>query len=120
MIKRKQIVGAVLTVAMCLTFSGVVMAADSSREVIDDDRASWYGGITDKDIIYSKVWDHKVDGKRYKVTVWVKNDNGSKEEKRGTTSGVDEAGEVKITKDATYDHLFTTNKAGYKNLEIIG
>ena len=68
-------------------------------------------------VVYSKVWDHKVDGRRYHATVWVKDDNGDRDEVTGTTNGVDTL--AVIVKTASYDHWFTPNKAGYKNFSVI-
>ena len=95
------------------------VVAFAASESIDGGSGSWYGGIDSNHKIYSKVWDHKVDGRRYSVTVWVKDDNGDKDSVTGTTNGVDAAGEVKVTKTASYDHIFTPNKAGYKDLTVV-
>lgn len=97
---------------------GTSIVAYAASESLDGGSGSWYGGI-DNHVVYSKVWDHKVDGRRYHATVWVKDDNGDRDEVTGTTNGVDEDGEVKVTKTASYDHWFTPNKAGYKNFSII-
>ena len=113
---RKCISGLAVGMVM-MSFSAVAFAASES---INGGLAEWYGGIDDdSNKIYSKVWDLKNDGIRYNVTVWVQDDNGDKSTKVGTTSGVKAAGEVKVTKTATYDHWLTTNKCGYKNVNII-
>lgn len=114
---RKRILSGLLTLSVCAALSTVAFAASES---IDGGSGSWYGG-TDKgeQKIYSKVWDHKVDGRRYTVTVWVVDDNGDKDSVTGTTNGVDAEGEVKVTKTASYDHIFTSNKAGYKDLSVV-
>lgn len=115
--KRKRILSGLLAVAICAALPVVAFAASES---IDGGSGSWYGGIDDDtQKIYSKVWDHKVDGRRYNVTVWVSDDNGDKDSVTGTTNGVDAAGEVKVTKTASYDHIFTPNKSGYKDLTVV-
>lgn len=115
--KFKRSVKSVLAVCvMVMVFSVVVMAASES---LDGSRCTWYGGIDDEDVIYSKVWDHIVDGTRYTVTVWAMDDNGDKDSRTGTTNGVDADGEVIVTKDATYDHLITPNKCGYKEFSPV-
>ena len=74
---RKRILSGLLTLSVCAALSTVAFAASES---IDGGSGSWYGGIDKgEQKIYSKVWDHKVDGRRYTVTVWVVNDNGAKE-----------------------------------------
>lgn len=108
----------VLLVA-CILVAIPIIAYAYNESSLDGGRASWYGGINSNDKIYSKVWDHKVDGRRYHVTVWVQDDNGNKTTKTGTTNGVDSAGQVIATRKATYNHLFATNKSGYKNLSMI-
>lgn len=113
---RKRILSALLAASICAAMPVVAFAASES---IDGGSGSWYGGIDSNHKIYSKVWDHKVDGRRYSVTVWVKDDNGDKDSVTGTTNGVNAAGEVKVTKTASYDHVFTPNKAGYKNLTVV-
>ncbi|HHW71262.1 MAG TPA: hypothetical protein GX392_08050 [Clostridiales bacterium] len=106
-----------MALSVCAALPVVAFAASES---IDGGSGSWHGGIDESvQKIYSKVWDHKVDGRRYTVTVWVQDDNGDKDSVTGTTNGVDAAGEVKVTKTASYDHIFTPNKAGYKNLSIV-
>lgn len=114
---KKRILSGLLALCVCAALSVVAFAASES---IDGGSGSWYGGI-DKNVqqIYSKVWDHEVDGRRYTVTVWVQDDNGDKDSVTGTTNGVDDEGEVKVTKTASYDHIFKPNKAGYKDLSIV-
>ncbi|WP_283619253.1 hypothetical protein [Flavonifractor plautii] len=111
----KRILSCLFALSICAAMSVVAFAASES---IDNGSGSWYGGI-DNHTIYSKVWDHVVDGRRYNVTVWVQDDNGDKDSVTGTTNGVDAAGEVKVTKTASYDHIFTPNKAGYKDLTVM-
>lgn len=113
---RKRILGGLLAVSICVALPIVAFAASKS---IDGGSGSWYGGIDNNKQIYSKVWDHVVDGRRYKVTVWVSDDTGDKDSVTGTTNGIDEAGEVKVTKTASHDHIFTRNKAGYKDLTVV-
>ena len=112
----KRILCSLLAVCVCVAAPMVVFAASES---IDGGSGSWYGGIDDNQKIYSKVWDHKVDGRRYTVTVWVADDNGDKDSVTGTTNGVNDEGEVKVTKTASHDHIFIPNKAGYKDLSIV-
>lgn len=112
---KRRVIGALLLASLFITS----IVAYAASESFDGGSGYWYGGITDNHVIYSKVWDRKVDGRRYNVTVWVKDDNGDRDEVTGTTNGVDAAGEVKVTKTASYNHLFTPNKAGYKNLSVI-
>ena len=97
----KRILSCLFALSICAAMSVVAFAASES---IDNGSGSWYGGI-DNHTIYSKVWDHVVDGRRYNVTVWVQDDNGDKDSVTGTTNGVDAAGEVKVTKTASYDHV---------------
>lgn len=114
--KFNKSVVSVITACMIVTsFTAVAMAASAS---LDGEKCTWYGGISEKKI-YSKVWDREKDGRRYNVTVWVKDDNGDTDSRTGTTSGVDAAGEVKVTKTATYDHPFKANKSGYKDFSIV-
>lgn len=120
--KNKKLISC-CTLALCMVFA-LSLTAFAASESIDGGSGSWYGGIIEaadeKDNrIYSKVWDHKVDGRRYTVTVWVKDDNGDKDSVTGTTNAVDAAGEVKVTKIASYDHWYRPNKAGYKDLSIV-
>ncbi|HEW2234953.1 TPA: hypothetical protein V0M64_000573 [Streptococcus pneumoniae] len=111
---KNKIIGSLLLASVLITPIAVYAASES----LDGGSGSWYGGI-DNHVVYSKVWDHKVDGRRYHATVWVKDDNGDRDEVTGTTNGVDAAGEVIVTKIASYDHWFTPNKAGYKNFSVI-
>jgi len=112
---KRRVMSALLLASLFITS----IVAYAASESIDGGSGSWYGGITSSHVVYSKVWDHKVDGRRYNVTVWVKDDNGDRDEVTGTTNGVNAAGEVKVTKTASYDHWFTPNKAGYKDLSVI-
>lgn len=111
---KNKIISSLLLAGVLVTSITVYAASES----LDGGSGAWYGGI-DKHVVYSKVWDRKVDGRRYHATVWVKDDNGDRDEVTGTTNGVDAAGEVKVTKTASYDHWFTPNKAGYKNFSVI-
>ncbi|UEA31929.1 hypothetical protein [Granulicatella elegans] len=111
---KNKVISSFLLVSALVT----PIVAYAAKESLDGGSGTWLGGI-DNHVVYSKVWDNKVDGRRYHVTVWVKDDNGDKDELTGTTYGVKEAGEVKITKTASYDHWFTPNKAGYKNFSVI-
>lgn len=113
----KRVVGSLLALSMCAV-PVVAFAAGSSSESFDAGCGSWYGGITTNHTIYSKVWDRKEDGRRYTVTVWVQDDKGYKDTVTGTTNGVDAAGEVKVTKTASYNNIFAPNRAGYKDLSI--
>ncbi len=114
---RKRILSGLLAVSLCAAMPLVAFAASES---IDNGAGSWYGGIDEENSkVFSKVWDHTVDGRRYNVTVWVTDDNGDKDSVTGTTNGVDAAGEVKVTKTASYDHWFTPNRAGYKDLTVV-
>ena len=93
--------------------------AEDTRVSIDGGNGSWHGGVNDSGtIVYSKIWDHTVDKRAYSATVWVKNALGSGNEKTGTTYGVNEQGEVKITCKAEFSP-FAKNKAGYKDLSIV-
>lgn len=114
---KKRVLCGLMSLAIVAAIPVVALAANSS-ESIDGSRASWYGGISSGKI-YSKVWDHVVDGRRYTVTVWAQDDNGHKDSVRGTTNGVNADGQVIVTKTATYNHLFVHNKCGYKNVSYV-
>lgn len=111
---KNKIISSLLLASVLITPIAVYAASES----LDGGSGSWYGGI-DNHVVYSKVWDHKVDGRRYHATVWVMDDNGDRDEVTGTTNGVDAAGEVIVTKTASYNRWFTPNKAGYKNFSVI-
>ena len=116
--KRKS-VSFVLAIALIMSLAIVAFAASSNSVQLDGGDATWYGGITDKDVVYSKVWDHYVDQVRYTVTVWVQNDKGDKYSRTGTTYGVNEQGEVKVTCAATNDNPYVACKAGYKDFKAV-
>ncbi|HFZ7228094.1 MULTISPECIES: hypothetical protein [Bacillota] len=111
---KNKIISSLLLSSVLIT----PIAAYAASESLDGGSGSWYGGI-DNHVLYSKVWDHKADGRRYHATVWVKDDNGDRDEVTGTTNGIDADGEVIVTKSASYDHFFTPNKAGYKDYAVI-
>ena len=111
---KNKIISSLLLTSILVT----PIMAYAASESLDAGSGSWYGGI-DKHVVYSKIWDHKRDGRRYHATVWVKDDNGDRDEVTGTTNGIDKKGEVKVTKIASYDHWFTPNKAGYKNFAVV-
>lgn len=111
---KNKIISSLLLASVLVT----PIAAYAASKSLDGGSGSWYGGI-DNHVVYSKVWDHKVDGRRYHATVWVKDDNGDRDEVTGTTNGVDADGEVIVTKTASHDHWFTPNKAGYKDFSVI-
>ncbi len=107
-----------LILLICMVLVPVTIFAGSRS--IDGGSGSWYGGIDENtDTIYSKVWDHKVDGRRYQVTVWAMDDTGYRDEVTGTTTGVDARGEVIVTKKATHNRLLRKNECGFKDLSII-
>lgn len=110
---KNKIISSLLLASVLVAPIAVYAASESL-----DGGGYWYGG-KDNHVVYSKIWDHKVDGRRYHATVWVKDDNGDRDEITGTTNGVKEDGEVKVTKSASYDHWFTPNKAGYKDFFIV-
>lgn len=94
------------------------MAMYAASQSLDSGNATWYGGIYN-DLVYSKLWDHVVDGRRYQVTVWVADDTGDRDELTGKTTDVDAAGQVKITKPATYKYKIFPNRAGYKDFVVL-
>lgn len=116
--KRKSVTF-ILAIALIMSMAVVTFALTDKSMQLDEGNATWYGGITDKHIVYSKLWDHYVDKVRYSVTVWVQNDKGEKFPKLGITDGINEQGEVKITCAATNSSLFATCKAGYKNFKRV-
>jgi hypothetical protein len=77
---------------MVVALSIGVMAA---TELLNQGGGTWSGYESDK-TLYSKVVDNKNDGLAFKVTVWVKSDDGNKTEQPGTTKAVGEKGRVQL------------------------
>lgn len=116
--KYRKFVISLLTIVIVSTMALEVYAEDT-RIPIDGGDGSWHGGVNDSgSTVYSYIWDHIVDRHAYKATVWVQDALGNKEEETGQTFAVNEEGEVRVTCPAQYS-LFSKNKAGYKNLEIV-
>ncbi|MGE7920352.1 hypothetical protein ACQKM9_15645 [Viridibacillus sp. NPDC093762] len=113
---KKGTVGLLAAGMMTAGFSVVAMAASES---LNGGGATWYGGEDGDGILYSKLWDRKSDGVKYEVRVWVQDDKGQKSEKTGTTSGVDAAGEVKVTRASTHSNPFVPEKSGYNDFKAI-
>ncbi|WP_110114472.1 hypothetical protein [Bacillus sp. CGMCC 1.16541] len=109
---KKGATGLLAACVMTLGFSTVAMAASES---LNGGGATWYGGENADGILYSKLWDRKSDGIVYSVTVWVTDDKGTTSQKSGTTSGVDAAGEVKVTRASTHSNPFVPERTGYKD-----
>lgn len=105
--------------AACMVSSIVTITALAASESINGGGATWYGGEDSEGILFSKVWDNKADGIVYDCTVWVQDDKGNKSEKSGTTSGVEEAGEVKVTRASTHSNPFVPEKCGYSKATAV-
>jgi hypothetical protein len=117
---NNKIVKKVAVVATLLTMSlGMSLTAFAASESLNGGGATWSGGENSDGILYSQVRDNTNDGLRYKVTVWVKSDDGVKKSKTGTTSGVGKKGQVRISKASTHNNPFVKEKAGYKNLLVV-
>ena len=114
---RKLVLGLIaVSIASTMAFS---VHAEDTRISIDGGNGSWHGGVDEKENeVYSKIWDHVVDGRAYQATVWVKNALGKGDENPGKTYGVNKAGELKVTYPAAYS-LFSKNKAGYKDRVVV-
>lgn len=114
-LKNKAMMSGVLLASIFVS----PMAMYAASQSLDSGSATWYGGVYNESLVYSKLWDHVVDGRRYQVTVWVADDTGDKDELTGQTTDVDAAGQVKLTKPATYEHKTVPNRAGYKDFAIL-
>ncbi|CDF58770.1 hypothetical protein [Thermobrachium celere] len=107
-----------LTSSLLLIMLMTVILVFGASESLNNGGATWSGGIRDN-IVFSQIVDNKVDGLAYKATVWVQNDEGTRNEVTGRTTGFGESGKIYVQIGATYKHIFEPNRAGYKNLEII-
>jgi hypothetical protein len=109
---RRRLVCFVYVCTAILIFSASVFAATES---LNGGGATWYGGENTDEVLFSILRDNYVDGIRFKVTVWVKNDKKVKKEKTGITNGVGKKGEVKVTMASTHSNPFVPERTGYKD-----
>ncbi|WP_404276554.1 hypothetical protein [Exiguobacterium undae] len=112
----KKIMGLVATGVLAVSFAATASAASES---LNNGGATWSGGISSSDNLYSQLRDNKADGLKYKVRVWVVNDKGTKSEKTGTTTGKGAPGQVKISVGATNSNPFVANRSGYNDFSVI-
>ena len=115
--KFKKAMVYVCTVATIFGATTAVYAG--AAKVLNGGGAKWTGGETSDGILYSNLYDEKVDGIKYSVTVWVDPDYSSKKENSGVTTDKGKKGRVHVAKAATHKNPFVAEKCGYKNFKAI-
>ena len=97
----------------------MVSSVFAATQSLNGGKATWSGGENTDGILYSKLIDNVNDGLRYKACVWVRNDMGQYNQKTRTTTGVGKNGQVKVTIAATHKNPLKTEKAGYKEFQVV-
>ena len=111
---------AMVYVCTVVTLFGTTTAVYAgASKTLNGGGAKWTGGETSDGFLYSNLYDEKVDGIKYSVTVWVDPDWGSKKEKSGETTAKGKKGRVHVKKSATHKNPLIVEKCGYKNLKAI-
>ena len=113
---KKNIAAFGLVSMMTFGLSVSVLAASQS---LNGGGATWSGGENSSSILYSQIVDNANDGLRHQATVWVENDEGNYKSTTGITTGVGNAGRVRITIGATHSSPFKTERAGYNNYVVV-
>lgn len=112
----KKIMGLMATGVMALSFA---VTASAASESLNAGGATWAGGVSSSDNLFSRLRDNKADGLQYSVRVWVVNDKGTKKEKVGETTGTGVDGQVKTYVGATTANPFVANRCGYNDFEVL-
>ncbi|WP_312068344.1 hypothetical protein [Exiguobacterium sp.] len=112
----KKIMALMATGVMALSFA---VTASAASESLNKGKATWAGGVSASDNLFSRVRDNKKDNLQYSVRVWVVNDKGNRKEKTGVTDGVGASGQVKTYVGATRENPLKANKCGYNDFEVI-